>query len=215
MATLVVARTGDVIHWTISGLQYDFTPVYYSFAGVATSPADGSSTPPAGILDTVYPPLAVPEDREAYDLFSTSLLDPGTYTIYGFAKTPDDPGYWPAGSDTVTIPEPNLRPDDWVWNAAELEAFNNGGLVTALLYTRWNAFVDRITAFRTFKNKSAVSGLAKASAEDKNCTATRFNLARAAIDEMVWTYIDDVAPGDPVLGSYFTTLSDKLNLIQA
>ena len=52
---------------------------------------------------------------------------------------------------------------------------------------------------------------AKASADSKILTATRFNLVKNAIGSMNATGISNVSKGDPVLGSYFITLANKAN----
>lgn len=46
---------------------------------------------------------------------------------------------------------------------------------------------------------------------DKTLTAARFNSVRYNIGAHYSTGISEVASGDPVLGSYFTTLTTKLN----
>jgi len=101
------------------------------------------------------------------------------------------------------------RPSNWNWTSGELSAFNNNGAITTLSYARWNDFVSRVNAFRTYKGLSTIS--ASMSSSNKILTATMFNTVNNAIDVMRNTYISSVLTGDDILGSYFTTLSNALN----
>lgn len=112
------------------------------------------------------------------------------------------------------------RPQNWEWTSTELNAFNNKGAVSTLIYTRWNNFIDKIIEFRNYKGLSTnviVNGtsysisMAKMTANDKVLTALRFNIARQAIGEMYATGISTKYPGDPVYGWYFITMANSLN----
>ena len=100
------------------------------------------------------------------------------------------------------------RPSNWSWTTAELSAFNNRGAITTLTYLRWNDFVTKVNAFRTYKGLSTIS--ASMSSGDRVMTAARFNTVNNAINAMSNTYITTRSTGQQVLGSYFITLSDAL-----
>lgn len=114
-------------------------------------------------------------------------------------------------TDSQSTSSAPVRPSNWNWTTAELSAFNNNGAITTITYTRWNDFVARVNAFRTYKGFSTIS--ASMSSSDKVLTASRFNTVNSAINTMYNTYIGTVSSGDDVLGSYFITLADSLNNI--
>lgn len=113
-------------------------------------------------------------------------------------------------SNELTITT-SVRPNNWEWITTELNAFNNNGAITALTWTRWNDFIDRINEFRVYKGLGTIGG--KMSSSDKVLTATRFNTVRQTIGEMYATGITNRVPGDLVLGNYFIILKNSLNSI--
>jgi hypothetical protein len=115
--------------------------------------------------------------------------------------------------DTYSTQASPLRPSNFYWTTAELNAFNNHGSLTTLTYSRWNAFLDRITEFEVYKYGSAQTFFNKMTSSDKTLTAARFNQARFAIGSMYPTGITNKSSGDPVLGSYFITMANSLNSI--
>ena len=111
-----------------------------------------------------------------------------------------------------------LFAENWQWTVSERTAFNNNGETTALTYTRWNAFIDKIYAtflndWRTSATDGAVLSYAstKMTSADKRLTADRFNSVRYNIDSRIATNISRVYTGNQVLGSYFIILETKLN----
>lgn len=107
------------------------------------------------------------------------------------------------------------KPSTWSWTSEELNAFNNKGAFSTLTWQRWNAFCDYVLQLTSwyYNDKTDTYNLAgaKASADDKVLTATKFNLVKNAIGSMNSTGISNVSKGDPVLGSYFITLANKAN----
>ena len=107
------------------------------------------------------------------------------------------------------------KPSAWSWTSEELNAFNNKGAFSTLTWQRWNAFCDYVLQLTSwyYNDKTDTYNLAgaKASADDKVLTATKFNLVKNAIGSMNSTGISNVSKGDPVLGSYFITLANKAN----
>ena len=107
------------------------------------------------------------------------------------------------------------KPSAWSWTSEELNAFNNRGAFSTLTWQRWNAFCDYVLQLTSwyYNDKTDTYNLAgaKASADDKVLTATKFNLVKNAIGSMNSTGISNVSKGDPVLGSYFITLANKAN----
>lgn len=196
---------GDIA-WTIY-TGYKWNRSNYMSAIISTGQAtSGSSTPPTGILDTV----SAPSSGSGYQASGSFHLSPGTYILYGTLRAANGL-YYHIGSQVVSVVAP--RPTNWSWTSAELSTFNNHGDPKDILYTRWNEFVDKVSAFRLYKGKSAVSSAAKMNSSDKVMTATRFNLVRAAIDEMISTGLPVVQKNDPCIGGYFVTLANRLNLI--
>jgi hypothetical protein len=121
-------------------------------------------------------------------------------------------------SDQVTVTTLSNRPANWEWTSAELNLFNNGGAVSNISYTRWNAFISRVQEFVVYynaKNNTSVPSVTSATmtASDRTLTATRFNLVRSSIGSMYPTGITVKSPGDIVDGGYFITLRDSLNNI--
>lgn len=112
----------------------------------------------------------------------------------------------------------------WDWLITEIAAFNKSGTlseraVTNLTYTRWNDFVDQVEIIRNWYNDTYGTDVpsvlsAKLSSANKTLTATKFNTVRFSIGSMNATGITDRYAGDPVLGSYFITLANKLNGIE-
>lgn len=133
--------------------------------------------------------------------------------------------------------EDNPKPNDWVWNPIELNAFNKvaGYSFSDLTAVRWNAFIDRVIDFLKYAEKhndvvsyqtyqdhnlssynitlSQLATNAKVSGSGSQLTAKKFNDIRFCIGNMNPTGIGVVYSGYPVLGSYFKTLSQKLNQI--
>ena len=98
------------ISWTVGGMDNPFTSAYYMLIGIATSPvAFGSWAPPSGVLDSVYP------GSGGYSVSSTCYAEAGTYSVYGFARTPAEGKYYPAGSAVVTVTEAPKGPTAYVW----------------------------------------------------------------------------------------------------
>ena len=107
------------------------------------------------------------------------------------------------------------KPSAWSWSESELNAFNNKGSFSTLTWQRWNAFCDYVLQLTSWYYNDTTDTYnlagAKASANDKVLTATKFNLVKNAIGSMNSTGISNVSKGDPVLGSYFITLASKAN----
>ena len=123
---------------------------------------------------------------------------------------------WSNYSNRITIRTTSNRPTNWSWTITELNAFNNHGLTTTLTYTRWNAFIDKVQEFINYYNTKYGTGVPsvtqyKMTSSNKILTATAFNNIRFSIGSMNPTGISNISTGDTVYGSYFTTLSNKLN----
>ena len=133
------------------------------------------------------------------------------------------PGYvdsgWKTGAWALI-----LATDGWQWTLNELKAFEKNGtlserVITNLTWERWNDFVDSVEGtvnwFNSVKGTTVPSVLsAKLSSANKTLTATKFNTVRFSIGSMNATGITDRYANDPVLGSYFITLANKLNEVE-
>lgn len=120
------------------------------------------------------------------------------------------------------------RPDYWSWHssngsatasqtAAAYKAVRNGGRTKNFNYLVWNDLVDKIYEVRgaagyTWNTRFASYAATRMTASDKTLTATRFNSARYNIGVLVSTGIQEKETGDDVIGSYFLTISNCINL---
>ena len=132
----------------------------------------------------------------------------------------------------------SLGIDPWDWNSsngsataaqtrAAYNAVTNQGRLNNFSYLVWNDMVDKVweiaqaalkkshpdeTPSWNINNGNCLSyGNTKMSATDKVLTALRFNSLKYNIGYIYPTGISDVFKGDVVLGSYFTTLTQRMN----
>ncbi len=206
--TILSNPTKTGFDWLVR-LSDFFDTSNYIRAGVCNQPfTNGQSAAPNGIVAFNNAPSSNIATVTGGTITGQS---PGTtYTLYGFAQAANGL-YYQAGSASITTI--STRPSNWTWTTAELNAFNNHGSLTTLTYSRWNAFLDRITEFEVYKYGSALTTFNKMTSSDKTLTAARFNQARFAIGSMYSTGITNKSSGDPVLGSYFITMANSLNSI--
>jgi len=206
--TILSNPTETGFDWLVRLSDY-FDTSNYIRAGVCNQPfTNGQSAAPNGIVAFNN---ATSSNIATVTGGTITGQSPGTtYTLYGFAQA-DNGLYYQAGSASITTI--STRPSNWTWTTAELNAFNNHGSLTTLTYSRWNAFLDRITEFEVYKYGSALTTFDKMTSSDKTLTAARFNQARFAIGSMYPTGITNKSSGDPVLGSYFITMANSLNSI--
>ena len=117
----------------------------------------------------------------------------------------------------ISVTHSLTKPATWSWQSYETDAFNNRGAITMLTWQRWNAFCDHVLSVTSWYYNSTTDSYnlsqAKMSENSKVLTATRFNIVKNAIGSMVATGISDRKAGDPVLGSYFITLAQKVNAV--
>lgn len=156
-----------------------------------------------------------------FQVYSTS--EPVTnltkgYTYY-FRVSSQGADFTSAWSSSIALNFPLL--DQWYWNTTELNAFNNHGPLTDILYSRWNEFVDRIqdaitedasTWWISSGDGATLDYLStKMSIGDKTMTAARFNSVRYNIGSRAATGITRKYIGDTIYGNYFITLQNSLN----
>lgn len=87
------SATGGVlsIDWSITGLSVSFISSNYIRVGISTSPAISDSlSAPSGILGSTS------SGAGGYDVYSTSAVAVGSYTVYGWAQA-NNSRYYPAG----------------------------------------------------------------------------------------------------------------------
>ena len=115
----------------------------------------------------------------------------------------------------------------WSWfssngSATDLQTINSFGALRRneptinFSYKVWNDMVDKVKEILDVADGSWYSDYAtyantRMSSSDRKLTAARFNSLRYNIGSRYSTGIDEVNPGDPVLGSYFITLTDCIN----
>ena len=148
----------------------------------------------------------------------TGLNSGQTYHIYVWGFYDGGQEYF--GDITFTTKASNPRPSNWSWTTTERNALENKGKVSNITWDRWNLFVDKIIAFRNYKNLSTYVNIggtsyaitnAKVSSNNKTLTALRFNIANQAITEMNSTSIEKRSTGDEVHGLMFLIFENKLN----
>lgn len=96
------------------------------------------------------------------------------------------------------------------------DACRNSGRTRDFSYLVWNDLVDKIYEIRQvadydWNTRFASYDETKMTPYDKTLTAARFNSARYNIGVLVSTGIQEVYPGDEVIGSYFLTIADCIN----
>lgn len=142
-------------------------------------------------------------------------VDSFNTTYYVYIKAEYEGEYEESSAESfiveLTIPNP------WNWTTTEKNVFNNNGLISTITRTRWNNFIswaqtiiayinDRDGASHATIPNSAVMGT------DKILYAESWN----AVDYYSRVACGDSShvtreSGDPVKGSYFTSLTDILN----
>lgn len=147
--------------------------------------------------------------RGGVGAFSTTISGLDSNTTYYFRAYAENSAGRSYGS-ILSFTTKTSRPSNWEWNSTELNAFNNRGFITALTASRWNAFVDRVNAFRAWKGLSAIGGKGS---NNPFLDHNNFNTVRNGIQAMITTGVPTVAEGDICRGSYFVTLAEKLNQI--
>ena len=114
------------------------------------------------------------------------------------------------------------RPSNWNWSTAEVNAFNNNGLTTALSRVRWNAFLDKINEFVSYVNtrdSRSFSNLPSSCymGADKKLYASSFNVVVNKIKEITRDSMSGItiprSTGDPIKGVYFPYMSSILNTL--
>lgn len=160
-------------------------------------------------------------------------LTPGTlYEFNYIVNFTSDTGVTNDYSGGYAEQETNARSkvERWTWTAsngsastaqtkAAYSAVTGHGSTTDFSYRVWNDLVNKVNEAAVAAGGSwSVPGSkylsleeTLMSANDKVLTAKRFNSLKVNIGSHVSTGIQDVSPGDTVLGSYFITLADKLN----
>lgn len=142
-----------------------------------------------------------------------------TYTITVSVSTKPKPWSWTSSNGSATATQTK--------NA--YTAITNKGYVTDFSYLVWNDFVNKVQEFLKYKGLANMQigsskygysssttytnmlANAKMSSSDKVMTAKRFNIVRYCIGSMNSTGLTDMAINDKILGTYFVTLTTKLN----
>lgn len=97
--------TYNTLHFDIEGLGADWNTTNYTKIVISTgSTTSGSTTPPGGILATIYPPSSgTSRDISGW---LANLTPDTTYPLYCYAKTPAEGKYYFVGMDTETTDDP-------------------------------------------------------------------------------------------------------------
>lgn len=158
---------------------------------------------------------------------ASSFLSPGgRYEVRAFIV--NSSGRVSATSNWITIDVPAIQRWDWTKSngsattSATITAYNSlysGGRVSNFSYTVWNDMCDKTMEVLQYTGKtwSTYYGLTlaqtKMSASNKTLTAARFNSLRYNISRIYPPPgITMVSKGDIVYASYFTTLTDSINI---
>lgn len=162
----------------------------------------------------------------AYDFGAAFDVEAGK-TYYLWWKLFDDS---PNGSYTVYVKKytggSSSNISLWSWKASNgsasidqtvlaHEALTGHGPISDFSYKVWNDLVDKIYEAQGYWMTDGTGGLTynntRMSSTDKTLTANRFNSMKYNLGRNYSTGIADVESGDPVLGSYFITITNKLN----
>lgn len=140
-------------------------------------------------------------------------------------------GSW-LGSTSFTTPAAAVDLWDWAASngeasaaqtAAAYAAVTGGGSVSDFSYLVWNDMCAKVKAVLDAAGKAWVTKITatgetllsyeatRMTASGRTLTAARFNALRFNVGANYTTGIAAVATGDAVLGSYFTTLMEKVN----
>lgn len=160
-------------------------------------------------------------------------LTPGTlYEFNYIVNFTSDTGVTNDYSGGYAEQATNARPkvERWTWTAsngsasiaqtkAAYSAVTGHGSTTDFSYRVWNDLVNKVAeaaeaaggSWNVPGSKYLSLEETLMSANDKVLTANRFNSLKVNIGSRISTGIQDVSPGDAVVGSYFITLADKLN----
>lgn len=212
---LEVTTTGAKPTWTVTADALSVTArvtdtadfTYFSFS----------------IRDTSGTILEGPTDYSTQKKYTFEGLNINTtYTVYlSWSTSTMGEGYY----DTKTVTTTGIEP--WSWSikngvasvaatAAAYEAVTTGGNVADFSYQVWNDMVDKVDeaseAAGTTWDDTYLSWSETKMRNDYTLTAAKFNSLNRNITKHVTTGIGVVAKGDPVYGSYFTTLMTKLNV---
>ena len=119
--------------------------------------------------------------------------------------------------------------EKWSWNSSNgratagqtynaYQAVTGNGNVSDFSYLVWNDMCAKVYAIReavgnigAWDTAYGTYSAAQMSSGDKVMTAARFNNLKNQIGTQIGTGINDVKSGDIIRGSYFTTLTSRMN----
>lgn len=169
---------------------------------------------------------------------SFSGLEPDTkyYITCAIYKASDMSYIWEF-TETARTDKPEIVVNYWSWTSSNgtaspsqtqkaYTAITSKGEITDFSYLVWNDMVDKVVEIENAEgtpwhtapygsstNIYLTAANTKMSSSDKTLTAKRFNSLKFQIGSAVGTNnLQDVDPDDPVLGSYFTLLADRINV---
>jgi len=110
---------------------------------------------------------------------------------------------------TLSVKAGNTRPLNWAWTSSIVS-----GSAFGITATEWNAFTARINLFRT-QYKAIASYAFTTAVSGDSLTATMFNQARTAINDMIppTAVPSAVSSGGTCFASLFIGLRNSLNSI--
>ena len=129
------------------------------------------------------------------------------FTVYYyFYYTAIDPWSWTSSNGNASDDE----------TSAAYYVITHNGRVAGFSYLVWNDLAAKImeainAADTQWNNTYATYDETLMTATDKILTAKRFNSLKYNVGRRVSTGIEDVSKGDPVIGSYFVTITNSLN----
>ena len=216
MASLTLTGGIESFTWTISGLSWDFNTIQYEMVGICTgSFTNGTTDIPSGIIDYVL--AESPKETDSKSVSNLISYTSGTYSFYGFTKTPPSPdypngAYWLAGSDTVYVEEEEEeidRPSNWSWYTTI-----KSGSEIKLTAREWNDFTSRINAFREYDGLSDYNFTYVRSGVTP-ISAAICNEARSAISPISGrgTLPSRAVSNSPLTASFFNGLMNALNSV--
>lgn len=156
----------------------------------------------------IYSGLSPNTQYRVYVSWSTSTTGMGKYTFRYVTTSAPPISLWSWTSSNGEATDDQTK--------AAYSAITNKGLTSKFSYLVWNDLVNKVQEVLdalddTWNSAYCTKADALMSSSDKTLTATRFNSVRYNIGLRYSTGISEVAKGDSVLGSYFTTMTTSLN----
>lgn len=225
MAILTLTSSKNSITATVSGLDTEFAYKRALHWNIST---DGS-VKDENYRETTYTSPGVNSPSTSSFTF-TNLSPKTTYYVYVDIMNDDLDTFLITFRGTTATTGIDIALWSWVESngaassaqtSLAYDALTTKGKINNFSYLVWNDLVNKIWQVCNYINEEDDDPWwpsynlsfeeTKMTYYDKTMTAARFNSARANVGNHYSTGIPEVSTGDPILGSYFIRLAEKLN----